>query len=573
MKRFLVIYIWLLIVLAGLFSCGSPPKADLVIHNGTIYTVGDAMPKAGMVAVSGDKIVHVGSNTEADVWIGEQTRVIDLQGKTMTPGFIESHGHFIGLGKAKLRLDLNGTQNYDEVVAMVAEAVKTTKPGDWILGRGWHQSKWNKSPEPQVRGFQTHAALSSVSPDNPVYLRHASGHAAIANAKAMEIAGITRSTTVEGDGEVIKDARGNPTGILTENAMELVSNLVPKSTPEVLSKAMDLAMEECLRNGITTFHDAGALEAEIEIFKKYLDEGKLKTRLWVMLESELDGEYNHEFLERWYQNGPEIGLGNHFLTIRSIKIHADGALGSRGAWLLQEYLDRPGHFGHETVPMEEVYNTSVNALKYGFQVCTHAIGDRTNREVLDMYEKAFSENPEQVKDARFRIEHSQHLSAADIPRFAKLGVIASMQGIHMASDRPWAIDRLGKGRIVEGAYVWRKLLDSGAKVINGTDVPVEPLSPIASFYASVTRQTLKGDPPGGYEPNQKMTREEALRSYTLDAAYGGFEEDIKGSIEAGKLADFAVFSQDIITVPDNELLNTKVDYTIVGGKVLFERAQ
>ena len=316
---------------------------------------------------------------------------------------------------------------------------------------------------------------------------------------------------------------------------------------------------------------AGTVEKEINVFKKFLNEGKLKMRLWAMLESELDGVYNHEFLNRWYESGPEIGLGNNFLTIRSIKIHADGALGSRGAWLLEEYLDRPGHYGHETVPMSEVYNTSANALKAGFQVCTHAIGDRTNREVLDMYEKAFKENPENAKDSRFRIEHAQHLSADDIGRFAEMGVIPSMQGIHMASDRPWAIDRLGKERIVEGAYVWRKLIDSGAVVINGTDVPVEPISAIASFYASVTRQTLAGDPPGGYEPDQKMTRAEALKSYTLNAAYAGFEEDIKGSIEVGKLADFAVFSQDIMTVDDSALLDTKVEMTIVGGKLMYER--
>lgn len=553
------------------WGCDGGPKADLVIHNGAIYTVDDAMPIAGMVAVTGDKIVAVGNSDDAQKWIGDQTKVIDLNGKAMTPGLIEGHGHFIGLGKAKMRLNLMTTNNYDDMIAMVAEAVKTTAPGEWILGRGWHQSKWDKAPDPEVRGFQTHQALSAVSPDNPVFLRHASGHAAIANAKAMEVAGITRSTKVEGDGEVIKDARGNPTGILTENAMELVGNHVPKSTPEILSKAMELAMDASLEHGITTFHDAGTVEKEINVFKKFLNEGKLKMRLWAMLESELDGVYNHEFLNRWYESGPEIGLGNNFLTIRSIKIHADGALGSRGAWLLEEYLDRPGHYGHETVPMSEVYNTSANALKAGFQVCTHAIGDRTNREVLDMYEKAFKENPENAKDSRFRIEHAQHLSADDIGRFAEMGVIPSMQGIHMASDRPWAIDRLGKERIVEGAYVWRKLIDSGAVVINGTDVPVEPISAIASFYASVTRQTLAGDPPGGYEPDQKMTRAEALKSYTLNAAYAGFEEDIKGSIEVGKLADFAVFSQDIMTVDDSALLDTKVEMTIVGGKLMYER--
>jgi predicted amidohydrolase YtcJ len=284
--------------------------------------------------------------------------------------------------------------------------------------------------------------------------------------------------------------------------------------------------------------------------------------MWTMLSCD-----ESTLLNQWFTSGPEIGYGNQHLTIRSVKMYMDGALGSRGAWLLEAYSDRPGHFGHAITPIDSLSDISERALVSGFQVCAHAIGDRANREVLDRYQRAFELYPDLAKDARFRIEHAQHLSTQDIPRFAKLGVIAAMQAIHLSSDRPWAIDRLGKERIVEGAYVWQKLLQTGAIIVNGSDVPVEPLDPLASFYASITRKTLDGEPDGGFEPDQKMTREQALRSYTLDAAYGAFEEDIKGSIEVGKLADFTVFSEDIMQIPEQQILETKVVYTIVGGEV------
>lgn len=282
---------------------------------------------------------------------------------------------------------------------------------------------------------------------------------------------------------------------------------------------------------------------------------------------------NDSLLNVYYEKGPEIGLYDDFLTVRSIKLYADGALGSRGAWLLEEYTDAPGVHGHNVTPMEDIRRVTFEGLQNGFQICTHAIGDRANREVLDIYEAAFEEYPDKAEDHRFRVEHAQHFALEDIPRFAELDVIASVQAIHMSSDRPWAIDRLGEKRIVDGAYVWQKLIESGAVVINGTDAPVEPVSAIASFYASVTRLTLKGTPAGGYEPGQKMTREQALKTYTLWGAYGAFEEDIKGSIEVGKLADFTVYNQDLMTVPDDQLLDTQIDMTIVGGKVMFERSE
>ncbi|WP_020528940.1 amidohydrolase [Flexithrix dorotheae] len=562
-------YLFLLIFI---ISCQSEEEADMVIKNGVIYTMNEAQPQVEAVAITDGKIIFAGPLTKVEKFIGEKTEVLDLEGKAMTPGLIESHAHFLGVGYNKLNLDLLHTTSYEEIVDMVAEAAKNAEPGEWIQGRGWHQSKWDSLPEKMVMGFQTHDLLSAVSPDNPVYLKHASGHAGFANAKAMEIAGIKNidpefsgTKEVEG-GEIIRDELGNPTGIFNETAMRLITKHIPKNSVESHKKAIALASQECLENGITSFHDAGADSLDIAAFKAVVEEGNLKTRLYVMLSSGDTAQ-----LKRWYQTGPLVGHGDHFLTIRSIKLYVDGALGSRGAWLLQEYEDRPNHFGHETTPMNFVEMVVNEGLANGFQVCSHAIGDRANREVLDTYEAAFKANPEKAGNHRFRIEHAQHLTEEDIPRFGQLGVIPAMQAIHMSSDRPWAIHRLGLARIQEGAYVWKKLLESGAVVINGTDAPVEPISPIASFYASVSRKTLKKEPEGGYEPSQRMSREEALRSYTLDAAYGAFEEDIKGSIEVGKLADFTVFSKDIMTVPEGEILDTEILYTILNGKVAYQK--
>ncbi len=565
----------LLLIPVLLWGCNNAREvepADLVITGGTIYTMDDQQPMVEAVAVKGDKIIFAGSNEGINKFKAETTEVLDLGGRTMTPGFIEGHGHIMGLGYNELNLDLLNTKSYDQVVDMVKEAAEKATPGEWITGRGWHQSKWNMENENMVKGFQTHDKLSAVSPDNPVYLGHASGHAGFANAKAMEIAGVLplakeRLTEIQVEGgEIIRDQLGNPTGIFNERAQSLITKHIPETTPGRNKKALEMAINACLRNGITSFHDAGASRDALALFKDFKANGDLGIRLYVMLTG-----WDKGLLEEWYQKGPEIDTAEHLLTIRSVKLNCDGALGSRGAWLLEEYTDRPGHFGHETLPMEFVLETSHKALKSGFQVCSHAIGDRANREILDRYEKAFKANPGATDDHRFRIEHAQHLHPEDIPRFSELGVVPAMQAIHMSSDRPWAIDRLGEKRIVEGAYVWQTLLESGVKIVNGTDVPVEPINPIASFYASVSRKTLEGTPEGGYEPAQKMTREQALRSYTLDAAYGAFEESIKGSIQAGKLADFTVFSKNIMEVPENELLDTKVDMTVFGGKLVYQR--
>ncbi len=559
-----------IICFVSIQSCTPKDGPDTVFINGSVYTVNQNNAVVQAVAVKDGMITAVGTTEEISKLKGKKTKVVDLNGKTMTPGFIESHAHLMGIGYNKLELDLMYVKSYDELVEKVAEAVEKAEPGQWITGRGWHQDKWIKVPENAVNGFQTHEKVSAVSPDNPVYLRHASGHASFANAKAMELAGVNRlsieslSGEVEG-GEIIKDKLGNPTGIFTERASALIGKLVPAETEERAEQALEMAIQELLEKGITSFHDAGSGQAFIDRLQRFKEQGKLKIRQYVMLTGR-----SPELLEQWYEKGPMIDP-DHMITVRSIKLHCDGALGPRGAWLLEEYTDRHDHFGHETLPMQVVSEVSEKALASGFQVCSHAIGDRANREVLDRYEAAFKKFPDiNSKDVRFRIEHAQHLNVNDIPRFGEMGIVAAMQAVHMSSDRPWAIDRLGKDRIEEGAYVWQKLLQSGAKIINGTDAPVEPVDPLPSFFASVARKTLKGLPEGGYETDQSMSRDEALRSFTLDAAFGEFDEDFKGSIEVGKAADFTVFDKNIMTIPEMEILNTKVAMTIINGEVLYQ---
>lgn len=560
--------IYLIIILGLLLFGCSQNSADQVYINGIVYTVDAANPKAEAVAVKDGLILAVGTSQEIQDYIGKNTEVIDLQGKTMTPGFIESHAHIMGIGYNKLEIDLMYVQTYDELIEKVAEAAAKAEPGEWITGRGWHQDKWIKMPDNTVKGFQTHEQLSAVTPDNPVFLAHASGHASFVNQKAMEMAGITPLGSenprqeVEG-GEVLRDELGNPTGVLVETASGLVRKLIPADTPERREKALELALQELAEKGITSFHDAGSGQDVIDLVEQFKNEGKLTSRMYIMLSSR-----QPELLQDWYKKGPKIDP-DHMVTVRSIKLNMDGALGPWGAWLLEDYEDKPGHRGHETMPIDLVAEVSEKGLELGFQVCSHAIGDRTNREVLDRYEAAFGKFPS-VTDHRFRIEHAQHLHPDDISRFGDMGVIAAIQAIHLSSDRPWAIGRLGAKRIKDGAYVWQKLLQSGAVISNGTDAPVEPLDPIPSFYASVTRKTLKMTPDGGYEPDQKMTREQALKSYTLDGAYSEFEENFKGSIEVGKAADFTVFDRNIMEVAENEILNSKVKMTVVGGKIVYK---
>jgi hypothetical protein len=391
----------------------------------------------------------------------------------------------------------------------------------------------------------------------------------IANAKAMELAGITPTTPDPPGGEILKDAQGNPIGVFRETAQGLLERArmrdEGKRSPEQIRaeslREIELAVEECLRNGITSFQDAGSSFELIDLLKELALDGELNVRLWVMI-----GE-NNENLEKSLSRYKIINLGDKRLTVRAIKRFMDGALGAHGAWLLEPYSDLPTSSGANTTPIETIRRTALVAIENDFQLCVHAIGDRANRETLDIFEGVFRAYPHK-RDLRWRVEHAQHLSAADIPRFGKLGVIASMQGCHCTSDAPFVVKRLGEARAREGAYAWQKLMNTGAVVSNGTDSPVEDLSPIACFYASVSRK-LKDGPV--FYPDQRMSREQALRSYTLNAAYAAFEEDIKGSLTAGKLADITVLSKDILTIPEDEIPGAEVIYTVVGGKVMYEK--
>lgn len=561
-----------MIVLAGgalVASSGEKP-ADLILTNGKILTMDGARPEAEALAVAGDRVVRVGSAAEVATLRGPKTRVVDLGGKTASPGFIDGHAHLLGIGDARIALDVRGARSWDEVVGRVAAAAGKARPGAWILGRGWHQKEWAAPPEPNVEGFPLHASLSAAAPSNPVILSHASGHAVFVNAAAMRRAGIGRDTRPPAGGEVLKDASGEPTGLLRENAEELVeaalrADLAKRTPAEVtadLDRRIDLAVEECLRKGVTTLHDAGSPLDVVARYRQRAEAGTLGIRVYAMLSA------SNDELEKEAARVRVVGAGRNHLTVRAVKRLADGALGSRGAWLLAPYSDAPGSTGLNTYAMQDLERTAEIAVANGYQLGVHAIGDRANREVLDIYERVLARNP--GKDLRFRIEHAQHLDPADVPRFAKLPVLAMMQGIHCPSDAPFVVARLGEKRAREGAYAWRRVLDAGARIGNGTDAPVEDVDPIASLHASVARQPRTGP---AFFPEQRMTRMEALRSYTVANAYAAFEEAIKGTLSPGKLADVVVLSRDLSTVPDEEIAGTEVLLTIVGGKVAFEKGR
>jgi predicted amidohydrolase YtcJ len=545
----------------------SAQPADLVLRNGRLVTLEKNSPEAQALAARDGKIVAVGTDQAIAKFAGPSTRVIDLHGRLAIPGFIEGHGHFTELGASKMMLDLRDAKNWDQIVAMVAAAAKEAKPGTWILGSGFHQSKWDRPPEPNVRGFPVHESLSRVSPRNPVWLTHASGHAGFANAAALREAGVNNDTSDPSGGEILRDPSGNPTGLLNEGAQDLVEKVLDsRSRGEgEIRKQIELAERECLSKGITTFEDAGSSFATVDVFRRMAESGELRLRLWVMLRA--PGNELAANLSKYRM----IGVGGDHLTVRAIKEYMDGALGSRGAWLLAPYLDlpedAPNRSGINTEKLADVRRSAELAVANGFQLCTHAIGDRANREVLDLYESVFREHPDK-QDLRWRIEHAQHLDPADIPRFAKLGVIAAMQAIHCTSDAPFVVARLGRERAEAGAYVWQKLMRSGAVVGNGTDTPVEDVDPIRCYYAAVTRKLKDGST---FFPEQRMTRMEALRSYTINNAYAAFEDASKGSLAVGKLADMTVLSKDILTVPEDQIQSAKVDYTIVGGKVMYQR--
>ena len=543
--------------------------ADLVLRGGKIVTLEDARPEVQALAVRGDTIVALGSDQDVRPYIGAGTKVIDLGGALATPGFIDAHVHFTGVGEAARNLKLSTAKNWDDIVRMVADAAKTARPGEWILGRGWHQEKWSEVPSPNVEGFPLHEALSRVSPNNPVWLTHASGHAGFANALAMKAAEVTKSTPDPAGGKILKDADGNPSGLFNERAQSLIGDALardratrsPAQVEADLRQVIELAARESLAKGLTTVSDAGSPPATIDVMKRVVDEGKLPVRVWMML---------REDATKLAADMPKyrvVNYGDKRFTVRATKRQIDGALGSRGAWMLEPYADLPSTSGMLTDSLDDIRSAAELAIKNDYQMAIHAIGDRGNREVLNIYEETFKRHPEKNgRDLRWRIEHAQHISAADIPRFGTLGVIASMEGIHCTSDALYVLARLGPKRAEEGAYVWQKLMKSGALIANGTDAPVEDINPIPSFYASVSRRAGDGSV---FYPDQRMSRMEALKSYTINAAYAGFDDGIKGSLRVGKLADITVFSKDLMTVPEDQIPSATVLYTIVGGKVQY----
>jgi len=533
------------------------PAPDLILHHGRIYTVDQRNTVAEAIAIRGDLIVRLGGDADMLRLRAASTRVIDLNGAAVLPGLHDSHGHFTGLGAFLQTLNLRGTTSYQQIVDLVRQRVARARPGDWILGRAWDQNDWADTR------FPTHEALSAVSPANPVYLTRVDGHAGLANAAAMTLASLTSATRDPQGGQIIRGAGNAPTGVLVDNAQALVTSRIPPVTTAQLDEQILLADREMQRLGITTVHDAGTDGRTVDAYKRLIDAGRVKTRLYVMLRGSLPS------LQPFFDKGPVVDDAHHRLAVRAIKIIADGALGSRGAAMLEPYSDEPGSVGLLTTPPEEIYAQTLAASKAGFQTAVHAIGDRANHLVLDIFERVQHEVPG-ARALRMRVEHAQILDAKDIPRFAALGVIASMQATHATSDMPWVPARLGPQRMQEGAYVWRKLIASGATIANGSDFPVEEPDPMRGLYAAVTRQDASGRPPGGWMPDQRMTRQEALASFTRNAAFASHAETMTGSLEAGRLADLVVLTRDVMEIPAPDILKTTVRMTVVGGEIVYE---
>lgn len=550
-------------------SCTQKERATMIIKNANIYAV-DTTYTGDAIAIKGDKIWKIGTWAEMEPYIHASTEIIDAQGNFVMPGFIEGHGHYNGLGNSLINLNFLKASSWESIVDAVADKVKQTPPGVWIMGRGWHQEKWDSIPSPNVYKYPFHNTLSEISPDNPVVLYHASGHALFANQKAMEVAGINKETPNPVGGEIVRDQNGNAIGVFEERAMDLfarkyedyLASLDKEALDSIWHVALRLAEEECLRKGVTSFQDAGSTFEDLDKYERLAKEHKLRVRLWAMIRRPVDE------LEQKASKYKRKNIGNDFYTCNAIKSDIDGALGSYGAWLLEPYQDKAGFKGQNTTDIEDLKRIATLCADNDLQFCVHAIGDRGNRMVLDIYEVAMQNHPDK-KDWRWRIEHAQHLHPDDIKRFAQLGVIASMQAIHCTSDAPFVVQRLGQQRAKEGAYVWRSLLDQGAVVTNGTDTPIEDVDPIHNFYASVTRKYNRDTP--AFYPEQVMTREEAIYAYTMANAYAVFEEHMKGSLRSGKLADIVILTKDLIHCTDDDILDTEVAYTIVGGKVAYKK--
>jgi len=549
----------LLLLVPAIVAAQQQPQqqpADLIVTNARIYTVDESHPLADAMAVRGGKVQFVGSTRAAMALRGASTRIIDLNGRTVIPGMVDAHGHVDNLGLALRTVDLTGTSSYDEVVARVAARAKTMQPGQWIIGRGWDQNDWGDTR------FPTHEKLTAAVPNNPVYLTRVDGHAGLANASALKAANITAQTRDPDGGHIERTANGSPAGVFIDNAQGLLRRVVPQPTRDEVKSEVQAAIAEAQKWGLTGVHDAGASSQVLDIYEELGKAGQLNFRMYAMISDD------STTLAKWFARGPLVGGYDNTLWIRSIKLYIDGALGSRGAALLDPYADMANTNGLLVSKPEHIGEVAARALKTGFQVNTHAIGDRGNRIVLDEYEKALKTTP--VADHRFRVEHAQIISPDDIPRFAELGVIPSMQASHQTSDMYWAGTRLGSTRLL-GAYAWRSLLNNGSIIPNGSDFPVEQVNPLISFHAAFSRQDARDWPPNGWYPEQKMTRDEALRSITLWPAYAAFQENVMGSLTPGKLADFVVLDQDIMRVAPEQVLRTQVLATYVGGKAVYER--
>jgi len=552
---------------------GFPPAlqpADLVLRDATIATLDPLQPEAQALAVRDGKILAVGSDEAISHYIGKQTKVMDLHGAFVTPGFIEGHGHLMDTGEALMQVNVGKAKNWDEIVAIVKDAVAKAKPGQWIIGQGWQQAKWNKVPQPNIDGLPLPNGLDAVSPDNPVLLNHASGHGIYANAQALKLAGITDQTPDPAGGTIVRDAQGHAIGMLRDTAADPVfaaynrhlQTLPPAAREARREKALQLAVQNEISKGITTFVDQGADFETIDWLKQQAAKG-LPLRLYINV-----GVLDVAKLDKDLAKYKTIGYADNHFTVRGVgEDVSDGALGTRSAWFLKPYSDAPHITGKNVTSMSDLSQIARIAARDGFQVSIHAIGDRANRELLDMYQKIFEEDPA-AHALRWRIEHAQHLNPADIKRFAELGVIASMQSIHACSDAPMVVPRLGEQRAKEGAYVWKKLIDSGAIVLDGTDTPVEDTNPIPNFYCGVTRAYDHGKKT--FFPDEAKTRMQELKSYTWNNAYAIYQENELGSLTPGKLADLDVFSGNLLTLPANDILRTRVLYTIIGGKVVYQ---
>lgn len=554
MRRFVLLLAALVAPLTARAQTRTP--ADIIVTNARIYTVDEARPAAQALAVKDGRFLFAGSEREVMALRGPTTKMVDAGGHTIIPGMVDAHAHLLGLGEALEQVDLTGTRSYDEVVARVVAAAKGQPAGKWITGRGWDQNDWADTR------FPTHDALSRALPNNPVYLTRVDGHAGLANAAAMRAAGVTAKTPDPRGGRLERDASGAPTGVFVDNAQGIIERVIPSLSREDKRKALEMAITDAHRYGLVGIHDAGESRSTIDLMEDMAKAGDLHFRLYVMISDDSAA------LAHYMAIGPRSGLYDNHLWVRAIKLYADGALGSRGAALLEPYSDDPKNNGLLVSAPAHIEDVAERALASGFQVATHAIGDRGNRVVLDAYEAALKAHP--TADHRFRIEHAQILNHDDIPRFAQLGVIPSMQAVHQTSDMYWAGSRLGLGRLL-GAYAWRSLLNTGVVVPNGSDFPVESVNPLFSFHSAVSREDADNWPTGGWMPEQRMTRDEALKSMTIWPAYAAFQEQIMGSITPGKLADFVILDRDIMTVPEQDILGTSVLATYIGGKAVYER--